>query len=112
MIHFTRKEFRCACGCGMDSVDYELAEVLDELRANFNLPITVTSGNRCATHNKNIGGSDNSQHLYSKAADIYMIGVPPEEIYSYLDGMYPDTYGIGIYPSWVHIDVRKTKARW
>ena len=29
-----------------------------------------------------------------------------------MNDMFPDTYGIGAYKSWTHIDVRPIKARW
>jgi len=38
--------------------------------------------------------------------------VSPKEIYDFLDEKYPDMYGLGLYDSWVHIDVREDKARW
>jgi hypothetical protein len=39
-------------------------------------------------------------------------GKLPEQVFEYLNDMFPDTYGIGLYPTWVHLDVRKEKARW
>ena len=110
---FNRREFACKCGdCGQDQIDHELIKVLERLRVHVREPITVTSGNRCHKYNMEIGGSKGSQHLWSKAADIQVNKWPPEAIYDILDAWYPDTYGIGKYRSWVHIDVRKHKARW
>lgn len=111
--HFNRVEFECKCGdCGQDQVDYKLIEVLEHLRSVVCEPITITSGNRCHQHNMNIGGSPRSQHLWSKAADIQVKNWAPEDIYKLLDEWYPDEFGIGLYRSWVHIDVRQHKARW
>lgn len=109
--HFDRKEFACQCGCGQDTVDYELIRVLEALRSRTG-PIIVTSGNRCVKHNMDVGGALNSFHVISKAADIVVKGNTPLEIYHYLDERYPDRYGIGVYSGWVHIDVREKKARW
>ena len=50
MIYFTRREFACPC-CGVDTVDYQLAEVLDGVREHFGRPMEITSGFRCASHN-------------------------------------------------------------
>lgn len=110
--NFSRKEFACQCGCGQDTVDAKLLEVLQRLRTHFAFNITVTSGNRCKVHNKSVGGSDNSQHLYGKAADIKVRGLSPEEVYRALDLWFPHSLGIGLYESWVHVDSRQEKGRW
>lgn len=110
--HFNREEFACKCGkCGQDQVDYELVVALERLRRTTGAAVHITSGNRCPTHNANEGGAKRSKHLYSIAADIKVDTFSPQEIYNILDGWYPDTYGIIIYRSWVHFDVRKTKYR-
>ena len=112
MKHFTRKEFACKCGCGQDTVDYELVTVLDRMREYFGVPIIINSGNRCKKYNKKVGGKKNSQHLVSKAADVVVSGVDPEIVRDYLELRYPDRYGIGRYATFTHIDVRKGRARW
>lgn len=111
--HFNRWEFKCKCGeCDKDTVDYRLVVILERLRAHTKEPITVTSGNRCVLHNEKVGGSPNSQHLFGKAADIQVRGWSPEAVYNLLDYWYPDELGLGLYRSWVHIDVRNGKSRW
>lgn len=110
--YFKRKEFACKCGCGQDTVDYELLLILDMLRLHFQSPVTINSGNRCFNHNHQIGGSPNSQHLKGKAADIKVQDIDPQDVYNYLNGLYMDYYGIGNYKSFTHIDVRSKKARW
>lgn len=110
--HFDRKEFACSCGCGFDTADVELIEILEQVRQYFMRPVTITSGCRCAEHNNAIGGSANSQHLYGRAADFKVDGHSPFEVYSFLEGLYPNQYGFGLYSSWVHADSRNTKARW
>jgi len=112
--YFKRKEFECFCGCGQDWVDYELMLVLDMLRSHFNKPIKINSGSRCFNHNHKIGGSPHSQHLLGKAADIVVKDVKPQAVYDFLDAVFPDCYGIGLYnvQGFVHFDVRKNRARW
>lgn len=112
MKYFKREEFACNCGCGFSTIDYELAEVLDNLREHFGQPIEITSGCRCPTWNKLSGGESKSKHLEGIAADIKVRNVNPKLVYSWLDAIYPTKYGLGVYPSWVHIDVRTVKARW
>jgi uncharacterized protein YcbK (DUF882 family) len=110
--HFNRSEFACKCGCGKNTVDAELVEVLEHLRSVVAEPITITSGNRCPTHNKKVGGSPASRHQFSIAADFKVKGWKPEEVYALLDEWYDDKYGLGLYSGWVHLDVRPEKARW
>ena len=113
MKHFKRSEFACKCGkCESIAVDYELVEVLDDLREHFGRPVVVTSGYRCIEHNRAIGGAESSKHMLGIASDIRCVGVTPNAIYNYLDGKYPNKYGLGKYNAWVHVDVRQDKARW
>ena len=111
--HFNRSEFRCKgteCGCTQDTVDAELLAILEQVREHFNAPVTISSGNRCEEHNRNIRGSKYSQHLLSRAADITVKGVPASKVYAWLDNTH--TGGLGKYNSFTHIDTRAIKARW
>jgi len=110
--HFSRDEFACKCGCGFDTVDVELITILEDVREHFNASITINSGCRCAKHNKAVGGEANSMHMIGRAADFVVQGPSPAKVYQYLTGKYPEQYGIGVYPTWVHADSRTTKARW
>lgn len=110
--YFKREEFACQCGCGQCGVDAELLDSLTKIREHFNAPVTITSGNRCIKHNASVGGAENSKHVAGIAADFKVSGVCPAEVASTLHTWYPGKYGIGVYPSWVHLDVREQKARW
>jgi uncharacterized protein YcbK (DUF882 family) len=110
--HFARSEFACKCGCGFDTVDTELLDVVENLRLYYGVPVRSNSACRCYAHNKAVGGSKNSQHLIGRADDVVVEGISPALVYKYLDEKYPDTYGIGFYNSFTHIDTRDKKARW
>ena len=110
--NFNREEFECKCGCGFAAVDVELLQVLNLLRDFYNKPVTLNSACRCERHNKHVGGTLGSKHVRGLAADIVVRDVSPRAVYDYLETMYPDTYGIGLYGTFVHLDVRKKKARW
>ena len=110
--HFNRKEFACKCGCGFNAVDKELLEVIEDVRTYFDKPLIINSANRCETHNAKEKGSKNSQHLKGMAADIRINGVSPNSVATYLLNKYPDKYGIGMYNTFTHIDVRANKSRW
>ena len=70
--HFNAKEFRCKCGkVHAFSISNELVDKLEKLYAALNCSkIIVTSGYRCHTHDKNVGGSGTGQHTLGNAADI------------------------------------------
>lgn len=113
--YFKRSEFKCKCGkCGGFPVepDENLVKILEKIRAYFGKPVTINSGVRCATHNKNVGGATASQHLKGTAADIAVEGVAPSRVATYAETLMPKTGGIGRYNTFTHIDVRKVKARW
>lgn len=112
--NFSKSEFICPC-CGDMLIDPRLVEALQQLRKQARQPVTVLSGYRCERHNKEVGGSKYSQHLRGRAADIVIDGYSPtsmkvlaESIPAFAKG------GIGVYhdQGFVHVDVRKKKARW
>lgn len=45
-------------------------DMLDEARAKFDKPITITSGYRTKSHNEKVGGKEDSAHLCGCAVDI------------------------------------------
>lgn len=115
--NLSRSEFACKCGCGFDSADHQLVEILQEVRDRFEvvkgkpLPLVITSGNRCSEHNAKVGGAPKSNHTKGIAVDFMMPEVEPSEIFDHLDGVFPDQYGLILYPGWVHFDVRAVKYR-
>jgi len=111
--HFDREEFTCKCSeCNFDTVDVVLLQVLEHIRLKYNSPVRINSGCRCPVHNKAVGGSKNSQHLYGRAADIVVDGVKAVDVYAWLDETYSRRYGMGKYNTFTHIDTRNFKARW
>lgn len=107
--NFNRSEFKCPC-CEMDTVDTELLSILQAIRDKFG-PVVITSANRCEDYNAKKGGAKNSQHLKSRAADIVIRGVEPQEVADFVAEKYPNT-GIGVYRDFTHIDSRGARARW
>lgn len=116
--YFTREEFKCKCGgkfCDGYPVDIDMntVKIADKIRAKIGKPITINSGLRCKTHNANVGGVSNSQHLLGKAADLGCpIGCTPSQMASIADEIMGGTGGIGTYSWGIHIDTRSTKSRW
>lgn len=110
--NISRYELACNCGCGQDTVDFELVHVVQDVCDHFGCRVTFTSGNRCPYWNNHEGGGKNSQHLYGRAADCKFHGQDPDEVYAYLCKKYPDKFGFGLYNTFVHIDTRTGRARW
>ena len=71
--HFDYQEFGIT-----DETDISVKEnikklvinVLEKIRAEYAMPIYITSGYRTPKHNKAVGGVSNSQHVYGEAADF------------------------------------------
>ena len=116
--YFTRAEFKCKC-CGKYcdgypvDIDMNMVKIADEIRNRIGKPIQINSGIRCKTHNANVGGVSNSQHLLGNAADLGCpIGCTPAQMASIAEEIMGDTGGIGTYSWGIHIDTRSTKSRW
>lgn len=118
--NFKLKEFECKCECDMPLEVYEniikLASQLQFLRDYTGRPITINSAYRCPEHNAKVGGSKTSQHLLGKAADITIQSLKPAEVFVLIEDLIDMGHmlqgGLGLYDTFVHYDIRKTKARW
>ena len=115
--YFKKSEFACKCGKYCDGypaeIDMNMVKIADEIRARIGKPISINSGLRCKTHNANVGGVSNSQHLLGKAADLGCpAGCTPAQMASIAEYIIGDTGGIGIYSWGIHIDTRSEKSRW
>lgn len=110
--NFRSEEFECKC-CGKCEMDQRLIDVLQLIRDILNKPIYINSGYRCDKHNKEVGGSSNSQHTKGKAADIRIKDMSVKQMYEMVK-CFPTITGIGIYPEqhFVHVDVRDKPSTW
>lgn len=110
--NFRAREFDCKCSgkCNETKIDEQLVGFLQNIREHFGKPVNVTSGYRCAEHNKAVGGASGSLHTKGQAADIVIDGVDPLEVAKYAESI--GIKGIGHYDGFVHIDTRTTKSFW
>lgn len=109
--NFRVKEFACTDGSDPIFIDSDLVNVLQKIRSHFGKSVTITSAYRTPGKNKAVGGQAYSQHLYGRAADIKVKGVSPKKVAAYAETILKKG-GIGTYSTFVHVDVRGTKARW
>jgi uncharacterized protein YcbK (DUF882 family) len=118
--NFKLKEFKCKGGAEMPLEVYEniikLAGQLQFLRDYTGRAVRINSAYRSSKHNAKVGGSKTSQHLYGKAADITIDGLKPIEVFTLIEDLIDLGLmlqgGLGLYDTFVHYDIRKTKARW
>ena len=80
--YFKDSEFNCPC-CGLNYQKDGIKRIADEIREHFGSPAIITSGTRCAKHNKEVGGVSNSYHLYGNAIDIYVQGVSGQQLLNF-----------------------------
>ena len=110
--NFKVREFACTDGSDPIFIDSDLVDVLQKIRTYFGTAVTITSAYRTPPRNKAVGGETYSQHLYGRAADIKVKGVTPKKVAAYVEKIMPKSGGIGIYSTFVHVDVRSAKSRW
>ncbi len=122
MGFFAVEEFSCRCGCEMpERVLRNVAELtknLEFVRRHLKREIYITSGYRCEKHNEKVGGTENSQHLHGKAADIRSGGMSGLELKAWFEAFISldkiEDGGLGIYndrPTILHYDIGPVR-RW
>lgn len=118
--NFNLAEFACKDGTPVPDKYIanvtKLAENLQLLRDHLNEPLHINSAYRSPEHNKKVGGKPASQHLTASAADITCKSKSPKQLAAIIEKLIKDGVlkfgGMGIYPGFVHVDIRAGKARW
>ncbi len=115
--YFTSEEFDCHDGTAVPDHFLgnlvRLAETLTHIRLAAGVPLAVISGYRTPDWNARVGGAKGSAHMTAEAADVRPgRGMTPDELHSLIlahhkAGRLPLIGGLGLYPTWVHVDVRK-----
>jgi uncharacterized protein YcbK (DUF882 family) len=118
--NFNLNEFNSKCGRPMpENIKKNIIEMIHNLqviRDEVKVPISITSGYRSPEHNAKVKGAKDSQHVKGTAVDFKVQGLKPKEVAVIVERLIKEGKikqgGIGIYPSWVHYDIRGIKARW
>lgn len=89
--------------------------IVDDLRDQLNSPIVLLSSYRNREYNQKCGGVIDSQHRFFRALDIAAAEHSPQTVYNILlerrrEGKW--TGGLGLYPTFVHIDTRGYNTNW
>jgi uncharacterized protein YcbK (DUF882 family) len=114
--HFSIAEFACHDGTPypLEWADRlnSLCVTLEEIRSRWGGPLIVVSGFRTVAYNLRIRGAAHSQHCQGRAADVRALDVSDTGNLANLvrsmlaGGALGQLGGWGIYPGWVHVDVR------
>lgn len=105
--YFDDSEIVCrCCGEGVGIVSDILLERLDALRGMYGHPIYCSCVYRCPSHNYEVGGVWNSQHVIGTAADIYVDGDYEEFYQLVINSQLFDGVGHYSIEEFVHVDVR------
>lgn len=113
--YFSDAELACRC-CGQlpeNGIDSRLLQVLDAIRESVGGPVSISCAYRCPSHNAEVGGVPNSQHVEGCAADVLVPdGMSVNELAEIAEACGAD--GIGKYYDslFVHVDTRGEAARW
>lgn len=127
---FTVEEFRCHSGEAYPDVWVDdrlqaLCTAMDGLRDAWDGPLSVICGYRTAAYNEALarasaarnggvsGVAQNSQHIQGRAADIRPASPTVERVRE-LHQLAKELHdrgvihlgGLGLYPGWIHVDVR------
>lgn len=118
--NFNVSEFMCKDGtpvpekylCNVQLLAFNLQVLRDYLGE----PVKLNSGYRTPSYNKKVGGKPASKHLTAEAADITVKSKSPKQLAAVIEKLISEKKmkqgGLGVYPGFVHYDVRGTKARW
>lgn len=102
-----RGNINCPC-CGLGGLDESFSRKLKVAEEMTGEEFNVTSGYRCWSHNKDVGGSKTSSHLIGLAVDIEIKS--DAHRYEVEDSL--KRVGItrlGIYKTFIHADVDSNK---
>ena len=120
--HLSRKEIECGCGCGFATADYQTVLMFEEARKFVGHAVTPNSWCRCQHYNEIVQMDYNENYVPFSSKSKHMYGIACDfptktkeeaiKLYNFLDSLFPDSCGIGLYSWGVHFDSRSIKARW
>lgn len=74
--------------------------------------LEIYSGFRTPETNERVGGAKDSMHMHGRALDIALPRHLVPQAARLAEEFFGNHGGIGLYPTFLHIDDRHTKARW
>jgi hypothetical protein len=103
-------KLRCTCGhdkCDKRSVKQMLLNMLQYVRNDYGLPMTVTSGGRCTLHNNEKHRSVPADHQKGLGVDIRITGLAMAAKLSVIAGKYGfNAIAINLDSGFIHLGYR------
>jgi uncharacterized protein YcbK (DUF882 family) len=107
-LHFKAGDFFCPCGkCENQYIDELLVSKLEIIWTRLNKRIYVQCGYMCSEFND---VKTELQHIKGIAADCSVNGISIEDLRKVAEDVIFG--GIGVYPTFLHVDVRQGRSRW
>ena len=75
------------------------------MREHYGVPMIVSSGIRCVTHNTRVGGAAASRHMRGLAMDFCVRGKSAAEVLEYVWKQPETNYAYMIDANYVHMDI-------
>ncbi len=118
--HFSLQEFESKDGAEMPREVMEnifkLSDALQVIRNELGNAIHINSAYRSPEHNAAIGGVLRSTHTKGQASDLASRKHTPLQLHAIIEDLIERNKipegGLGLYKSFVHYDIRGSKARW
>jgi len=105
----TKDFLSCKC-CNAFNYNDRFWRLMQQLRWVVDKPFYTDrkggSGFRCSIYNKQIKGAKDSRHLHGDALDVSTHGWSGNERYYLVREAIHLGFSVGIYQSWVHLDLR------
>jgi hypothetical protein len=118
--HLTWRELDCKDGTPYPDMwrlprAVNLAVEFERVRAVVGGPIIIGSAYRTTAYNRKVGGAERSQHCQGRALDLYPpAGWTVHRFYEAIRAIAKERgshlFGLGLYPTFVHIDTRPRPA--
>lgn len=100
-------DFKCK-RCLRNEIDHAIVSMCNKIFEITGRYYKINSGYRCSVHNKAVGGSNTSSHLKGWAVDLETENSVTR--FLLLKALFQlNITRIGIYPTFIHIDIDKTK---
>jgi len=94
----------------------KLANQLQALRNELGVPVIINIAYRPVFYELSKGRDGTSKHTKGEAGDIKAQGLTPKYVAAKIEQLINSgdmlQGGLGVYPTFTHYDIRKTRARW
>jgi hypothetical protein len=115
--NLTEEEIACKCGCGLKKLSQRTIAIFQATRDYCGFPLYITSGCRCPSHNKAVGGVADSAHQPNTQGECQALDLRfgnSQQLYKIISGLIKagcNRIGINFAKSFVHYDTDPGKPQ-